>query len=248
MKKTLIALVLLMTMHSAFPAGPKYGPNAQPLSRMTNTDYFKTNPAPDYWTLAGFYLPQPNERTCSATNLTLVLNAARSSTDLKSDEKLLTVVDFIKNDTETAYAETMLGNKFDRSALTNKNLARILNLAIDKLKLRTPQTRVELVDIDLNDLKKSKTQFIAALKENEKSANDYIFFSFVQGTLTGDPEGGAHVATVGAYDEKKRLVLIMDPDREWYEPYWSPVDKVFESIADPKSDGLHPGYIHYYVR
>ena len=54
--------------------------------------------------------------------------------------------------------------------------------------------------------------------------------------LTGDPEGPAHVATVGAYDEKSRSVLVLDPDREWYEPYWTSVDALFEAIADPSSD------------
>ena len=73
-----------------------------------------------------------------------------------------------------------------------------------------------------------------------------MIISFVQGILTGDPEGGAHVATIGAYDEKRKLVLLFDPDREWYGPYWSPESKVFDSILDPRSDYAAPGWI--YVR
>jgi hypothetical protein len=87
------------------------------------------------------------------------------------------------------------------------------------------------------------------LVKNEKSADDFIVLSFVQGILTGDPEGMlAHVAPVGAYDEKKHLVLVMDPDRKWYGPYWSPEDKVFDSIADSRSDADHPSWIYVKIK
>jgi hypothetical protein len=62
--------------------------------------------------------------------------------------------------------------------------------------------------------------------------------------LTGDPEGGGHVAVIGAYNAENRQVLILDPDREWYEPYWSPLESVFQSIKNPKSDFSKPGWIH----
>jgi Phytochelatin synthase len=39
--------------------------------------------------------------------------------------------------------------------------------------------------------------------------------------LTGDWDG-PHISPIGAYDRDARQVLIMDVDREWYVPYWSP--------------------------
>lgn len=245
-----VPLVLACVL-SAAPAlaGPKYGPNAQPLSRRTNINYFQRNPAPDFWSLMPYYLPQPTGRACSAANLTLVLNGARSSRDLKSDDKLLTIVDFVKNYTDEAYEKAVLGDgPMERGNVTNKNMARLLNLAVEKLKIKEKGTLATVVDLDTENEAKGRKAFVAALKENEKSADDYIFISFVQGVLTGDPEGGAHVATIGAFDEKRGLVLIMDPDREWYEPYWAPVDKVYDSIKDPRSDGIHPGWVHFKVR
>jgi hypothetical protein len=103
-------------------------------------------------------------------------------------------------------------------------------------------------NVDLKDKERSRKEFFAALEANEKSSDDFIFFSFMQGALTGDPEGGAHVATVAGYDSKNKLVLVMDSDREWYEPYWAPRDVLFDSIADPKSDSKHPGWIQAKIK
>ena len=248
--KNAILLVSALLFASSQPswAGPKYGPNAVPLSRKSNLQYFKKNAAPDFWALISYYLPQPTAKACGATTMALILNAARSALPMTSDQKLLTVTSFVKDYTDTAYDETILGTKFDRANVTNKNMARLLEQAATKLKINTPSTHTDVVDIDLTDLEKSRKKFIAALIENEKSTDDFILISFIQGTLTGDPEGGAHVAAIAAYDQKNKLVLIMDPDRDWYEPYWSPVDKVFDAVKDPKADGIHPGWIHFRVR
>ena len=52
-------------------------------------------------------------------------------------------------------------------------------------------------------------------------------------------------AAVGGYDEISKKVLILDPDRKWYEPYWAPEDTVFEAVADSRSDSEQPGYIYF---
>jgi hypothetical protein len=88
-----------------------------------------------------------------------------------------------------------------------------------------------------------KKKLHEALVQNEKSADDYIVALFIQGRYTGDPEGnhGGHFAPVGAYDGKR--VLILDPDREWYEPYWVSEEVFFEGMnarADTTKSG---GYI-----
>jgi hypothetical protein len=244
-----LALVLALVAGSA-TAAPKYGPKAEPLSRRTNVEYFQKNAAPDFWALMPHYVGQPAPRACGATNLTWIVNAALAMKGMTSDQKNFSVESFVKQKTDKPYEAAVLGTgpKFDRSNVTNRNMARVLAKALADLKIRSGADTTEVVDVDLKDLPASKAKFIQALKDNEKSADDFIVISFIQGTLTGDPEGGAHVATIGGYDEKKQMALIMDPDREWYEPYWSPVDAVFDSVRDPKSDGLAPGWIHVRVK
>jgi hypothetical protein len=251
--KPLFFLLIFAFSSSAFSA-PKYGPNAVPLSENTNRDYFVKNEAPDYWAISSFYLPQPNDRACSATSFTMVLNAFRSKQNLTSTDEILTVPSFTEKYTDDRYNKVMTGGlldaaKLERGDIANRHLVEILKEALTKLSLTTPTTVVENHIIDQKDLAKSRKEFHDFLVKNEKSANDFIILSFVQGMLTGDADGmAAHIAPVGAYDEKKHLVLVMDPDRKWYGPYWSPEDKVFEAVADPRSDGEHPSWIYVKVK
>ncbi len=69
--------------------------------------------------------------------------------------------------------------------------------------------------------------------------------NFLQSELTGDPEGKVgHVAVVGAYDEKNSRVLILDPDREYYEPYWVSVDTLLKGMnTQDKDSNRNRGYI-----
>jgi hypothetical protein len=39
------------------------------------------------------------------------------------------------------------------------------------------------------------------------------------------------MAPVAAYDAEKRRVLLLDPDREWYEPYWVADETLLAGLA-----------------
>jgi hypothetical protein len=221
---------------------PKYGPDAKPLSAQTHSAYFRENPATDFWRLIPYYIPQSTPSGCSAANMTLLLNAARSHGPLTADDKLLTFESFARDYAGDAdYTKAILGGKkalltlMTKKPLANANLAKVLGNAARKLGISSSPA-VQLRVIDQADRVRARADFEKALAENEKSSGDFIFFSYMQGRITGDPEGGAHVATVAAYDAKTKSVLVLDPDREWYEPYWTSVDALFEAIADPASD------------
>jgi hypothetical protein len=71
-----------------------------------------------------------------------------------------------------------------------------------------------------------------ALELNEASDADLIVVNFLQSTLTGDPDGAVgHYAPIAAYDAERRRALILDPDRDWYEPYWVPEAALIEAMA-----------------
>jgi hypothetical protein len=247
-----IVVSLLFSTGSFAGDNPKYGPQAQPLSKRTNQEYFKRSAAPDFWALIPYYIGQDAGQRCSITNITLVMNAIRSKTELKSDQKLFGIEEVLEKYTDDKYKASMTKGlsieKFDRSNVANARLAGVIENAIQKSGIGTPKSKVELAVVDQKDLEKGRKLFHQHLVQNEKSSDDFIIISFIQGKLTGDPEGGAHVATIGAYDEKKGLVLIMDPDREWYEPYWSPEKQVFEAVADPRSDHEKPGWLYIRAR
>ena len=69
--------------------------------------------------------------------------------------------------------------------------------------------------------------------------------NFLQSEFTGDPEGSiGHIAPVAAYDENKKQVLILDPDRDYYEPYWVSDEQALKGMATlDKGAGKYRGYL-----
>jgi hypothetical protein len=96
----------------------------------------------------------------------------------------------------------------------------------------------EVVRAEKTDAFKAKVKEL--LNKNEKSSSDFIVPLFWQADFTGDPEGSVgHFAPVAAYDGKR--VLIFDPDREWYEPYWVPEEVFLTGISNSKADSIKAG-------
>ena len=54
---------------------PKLGPEAVPIQQ--SVDYLRTHPAPDYWAISPFYVPQQTSSDCSVTSVTIVMNTLR---------------------------------------------------------------------------------------------------------------------------------------------------------------------------
>ena len=52
------------------------------------------------------------------------------------------------------------------------------------------------------------------------------------------------MAPIAAYDAKMHRVLVMDPDREWYEPYWVSDQRLLEAMATIDPETSKPrGYV-----
>lgn len=227
-------LGLLLFLSLAFGDDrPKYAPWAERLSR--SHEYLKTHEAPDYWKLIPYYQGGP----CGPASMTMVLNALRADQDLKASDRLISQED--------------LGNKIkifiegsDRGikGMSLDGFGRVLALALKKFDLQG--WSFEVVRAEKSDAFKKKVHELLAA--NEKSASDFVVPLFLQKDFTGDPEGAiGHFAPVAAYDGKR--VLVLDPDREWYEPYWIPEEIFFEGITDPKADSIKlGGYIHIFHR
>ena len=73
------ALVLLLGFAAgpatAFEGKPKLGPDAIPITQ--RADYLRTAPAPDYWKLSAFYVPQFTSSACSVASVAMAVNFAR---------------------------------------------------------------------------------------------------------------------------------------------------------------------------
>ena len=219
----LIALILLTTALplAAQQEKPKFGPDALPLPAAT--DYLRSAPAPDYWQLAAFYVPQETSSACSVAAVAMVVNALRGL-PAGSEEPLVTQSAMLEAVGDPSWVEkTVEGG----DGVTFADLVAETRSALTSYGLKS--TRVEVYrPADRSEA--SLAQLRRLLTENESSGADQLLVYFNQGVLTGDWDG-PHISPIGAYDAGRDRVLIMDVDREWYVPYWSPVPKLLEAMT-----------------
>lgn len=233
----ILLLGLFLAPSAAFAEGikPKYGSQAIPLSQLN--EYLRKQ-APDYWALAPYYAAQFNERACSVASIAMVLNAARRGWGLSSDEPLITQTTLLEKVKSLRWNEAILSKKRVRTL----SLDEIGDLLKKSLQAYGIKGSVEVFHAD-DTLSETQRRLHQALVQNEKSGNDFLIINFIQGIYTDDAIVG-HLAPIGAYDAKRKQVLVMDPDREWYEPYWVSEGTLLKGMATIDRDwDRNRGYI-----
>ncbi len=229
-KQAFLILSLAFAFQSAGSAEikPKYGPMATVLSQ--SHEYFRNADAPDFWALSPYYTAQMNESACSVASMTMIVNGARVGKKLTADDELVTQQAISEKVLNKAWHKGLL-KKVAGFATTLDELGDIAREAFEKYGV--PPKSIEVVHIDSVD-EKTKAHLHQALVENEKSARDFILINFNQQVYTGDADVG-HIAPIGAYDAKNRKVLVFDPDRKWYEPYWVSEETLLRGMATKDS-------------
>lgn len=239
---TLLALLLTTSLAYA-DTKPKYGPMATTLSN--SHEYVQKNKAPDYWAMNSYYTAQKWGGSCSLASVTMVINAARAHQKLTSDDALATepkVLEKVKDPVVNgkSWAVAVGAEGIIPSGVNLDQLGELARKGLEAYGLKVK--RVEVVHADKIDAA-TKAKLHKALIENEKSDNDFIIANFNQQVYTGDAEVG-HIAPVAAYDAAKKRVLIMDPDREWYEPYWISEETFLVGMAtQDSSKKQNRGYV-----
>jgi hypothetical protein len=224
------------------PAPAKYGPD---FTRLHDArEHIQRRPAPDFWALIPYYVPQPDDHSCSNATAAMVVNALRAGRVLTRDDKLATPQELVE--------------KLDRKLWKDKVSPRGKGLTLDEmgrlLPLALKAHDVPAANAEVIRFPEPPAEALAKLRrllaDNERSADDLILVNFLQSGLTGDPDGAVgHFAPVAAYDGVKRRVLILDPDRRWYEPYWVPDEKLLAAMNTRDADaGRTRGLVRVRVR
>jgi len=219
----LLGAVLSAHIVCAQESKPKFGPDAIPIEQATG--YLRTHRAPDYWAMSPFYVPQDTDSACSAASIAMLLNAlrgvpARDTIELVTQNALRAAV----HDAQWS-AETAQGGH----GVTFAELLKVVAESLQAYGLGNYQIET-FKPADASHASLAKLQRILAA--NERSSADIALLYFDQGVLTGDWDG-PHISPIGAYDAAHSRVLIMDVDRRYYVPYWSPVSKVLDSMRKP---------------
>lgn len=207
----------------AFDAKPKFGPDAIPIQQATA--FLRTHAAPDYWAISPFYIPQETDSDCSVASIAILLNAlrgvpGRADQNLVTPQALLSAAGSKRWKVETAR---------NGVGVTFAEFKTAIALSLHKYHL--DNYRIEVFrPADTSEASLSQLQSILA--ENERSGADIALAYFNQGVLTGDWDG-PHISPIGAYDADSGRVLVMDVDRRYYVPYWSPLIKFLQSMTKP---------------
>lgn len=196
----------------ASDAKPKFGPSATRLH--DSREYIRKSEAPDFWALVPYYTPQQTGSACSVASVAMVVNAARADQKLSASQTLVTQDNLLSN----------VGSKDWKKAVskggggvTLEELGKLTRKSLESYGFKNAKVEVVHASGDAS----FEEQVRKRLAKNEKNSRNFMLANFLQSEFTGDPEGAVgHIAPVGAYDAKADRVLIFDPDRSWYEPYW----------------------------
>lgn len=188
--------------------------------------FLQRHPAPDYWALSPYYASQQNDSSCSVAVVAMVVNALRAERDLHPADQLVT---------QSVLLEKLGNDRWTRQVNEGGDgvtLAELSGICHDAMRAYgIDEGRVETVSFPATTDDALK-KLHRLLSDNERTDRDLIVVNVVQGMLTGDPDGMVgHFAPVAAYDAAGRRVLILDPDRRWYEPYWVPLEKLLAAMA-----------------
>jgi hypothetical protein len=230
-------LFVASTSFAADAPKPKYGPQAITLS--SDHGNLGVRPSPDFWALMPYYVGQQDERSCSVASVTMVINAARAVAGMKltADDRLIEQATLLKKVGDEKWQSDVgtMGH-----GVTLDELGEFVGETFKAYGF--PDAKVTVVHA-ADTSKKIADELHRALIENERSAHDFIIANFIQGAYTGDADVG-HISPIAAYDAAKKRVLVLDSDREWYEPYWVSEKTFLEGMAtkDP-SNSKTRGYV-----
>lgn len=221
----LLALLLLTVSAqpvSAWEAKPKLGSDAVPITEQT--DYLRAAPAPDYWGLSPFYVPQQTASACSLASISMALNFMRGL-PRRAEETIVTQPALLTKLGDARWAEEVAEGG---SGVTFAEFVAFVKRSLAAYQLPGHLEVIRPVGATAETLAKLRQALLA----NEADARDIILVYFNQGVVTGDWDG-PHISPIGAYDRKARQVLILDVDREWYVPYWTADTQLLAAMLRP---------------
>lgn len=202
---------------------PKLGPNAIPIT--LDRDYLRKAEAPDYWTLSSFYVPQQTSSACSIASVTMAMNGLlgvppHAEDTLVTQASLLEAVGDSGWDARSAEGgDGVTYAEFETYVADSLTAVGLNGAAVESVR---PADNGEAALFALRE----------ALATNEASADDIMLVYYNQGVVTGDWDG-PHISPIGAYDAETDRVLVMDVDREWYVPYWTPTEILLDAMLRP---------------
>ena len=232
-------MLTALTRAEVLPAkkieSPRYVTGVQ--SIIDSHQYIQQNKALLYWKISPYYLSQLTDSSCSLASITTVINAIRSQQKLTANDQLVTQDALLNrvNDNEWRIDVRQGGD-----GATLEQLKKLMKKALQVYGING--ATVEVIHLSVHS-KEKELALRQALIESERTAKTFVIVNFNQKFFTGGISVG-YFSPIGAYDPSTKRALIMDTDRQFYEPYWVPEKLLFESMATTDNDASHyRGYL-----
>lgn len=206
-------------------------------SLLDSHEYFQSNPSPLYWRVSPYYLPQLTDSSCSLASATMIVNAALSHQAFGVNRHLASQKELLNQVNNNQWREAV--KQFGDGVSLNQ-LKVYLESALIVYGVKNVTVTMKLMD---HNKEENERIFSQALQESETTGKTFIIVNFNQKFVT-NKESVGHFSPIGAYDIKNQRVLVMDPDRKYYEPYWVPLKLLLKSMSTPdQKGGYYRGYI-----
>ncbi len=167
-----------------------------------------------FWQVIPFYVSQETGWSCSVAASATALNGLKSilKAPLTQSDTLFTESNLLADPHEA-------WNR--KSGVSLQELTGILKTIVINKKLP--------IRVDMHLASKTDRNFFKEVLIASEKKEKIVIVNFLQSAMTQDAKIG-HFAAIGAYDATTDRVLVLDPDREYYAPYWGSLDALWDGL------------------
>jgi hypothetical protein len=201
----------------------------------------------DFFHLANHFESQTNKAFCGPTSAAIVLNTLRVNNAAIAkpvDASLLGEKDraLLPAGFEPLFPRYTQNNFFDEASSQVKSREQVFGKPRAEgekrdggIQLRQLHGMLAAKGLDVQlrvaDDKLPDATIKAELKENLKTANDYIIINYARPVL--GQKGGGHISPLGAYDQASDSFLILDVNPNGQSWVWVKADALIQSMRTP---------------
>ncbi|HEY0093446.1 MAG TPA: phytochelatin synthase family protein [Archangium sp.] len=201
----------------------------------------------DFFHLANQFESQGNKAFCGPTSSVIVLNALRVNNEAiakPQDARLVLDEDraLIPSGFDPLFHRYTQNNFFDEASSKVKSRAQVFGQPADEggkkdagIQLRQLQAMLAAkgleVKLRIADDSLADATIKAELKDNLKTANDYVILNYFRPVL--GQKGGGHISPLAAYDEASDSFLVMDVNPNGQAWVWVKADALIKSMRTP---------------
>ncbi|MCL9683372.1 phytochelatin synthase family protein [Legionella maioricensis] len=216
-----------IALQATQPLVPRYVSGVE--SILNSHQYIREHDAPLYWKLSPYYISQPTDCACSLASVVMIINAIRSSQPLAANQQLATTDNILKRVEDKSWQDNV---KKGGNGVTLDEVKPLMSKALKAYGLKN--FTVEVIHTK-NTSKETAEKLHHDLMGAEQTGHVFIIANFNQKFISGTMSVG-HFSPIGAYDAQTKRVLIMDTDRELFEPYWVPEKLFLQSMSTIDED------------